>query len=343
MVVMVLLGACTNDDRTVAFPEAPTQHAATSFDIPVGGAPQHDILVVLDSSPAMAPYAERTTAQLATLFGQNTRRGDPDWHLAVITSDLGGPGCSERGDDGLFRIPGLVGAPFLIEWRHLDKRHTANYEGTLEDAFAQLASVGTAGCPTQQPLAAIRRALDEQPRNTGFRREGANLLVIIVSAGDDGSVDPVGDHAAFLRGIAPAWRLNVAGIYDRPATRLDELMAAFPHQTQVAALRAEDATSVLALPIQGGGTWGGARCIEGIVGPEPECSISDVLVEDDQPIHERVLPACDATASVLPCWRITTDPLNCPSWAFGTDQVLEVERRDYPPNGTHVRGNCVTK
>jgi len=342
MVVMVLLGACTNDDRTVALSEAPTQHAATSFDIPADVAPQFDILVVVDSSPAMAPHAERVIPQLADLFAGLAQRGDPDWHLAVITSDLGGAGCSERGDDGLFRIPGLVGAPFLIEWRHLDKRHTANYEGTLDDAFARLASVGTAGCPNQQPLAAIRRALDAQPRNAGFRRDDANLLVVIVSAGDDGSADLVADHVAYLDGIAPAYQLFVAGIYDRPAARLDELIAAFPNRSRVAALGADNLAARLELRLGFGGQWG-LPCLEGTLGPEPECSISDVLVEDDQPIHERVLPGCNATASVLPCWRMRKDPQNCPTWTGSDGLVVQVERRDYPPNGTHVRGNCVTK
>jgi len=342
MVVTVLLGACTNSERTVSLPEAPSQHTASYFDIPADFAPQHDILVVVDSSPAMAPHAERVIPQLAALFGGLAQRGDPDWHLAVISSDLGGPGCSERGDDGLFHAPGLVGSPFLIEWQHLDDRHTANYEGTLETAFTRLASIGTGGCARQQPLAAVRRALDDQPRNAGFRRDDANLLVVIVSASDDGSADVVADHVAYLDGIAPAYQLFVAGIYDRPAARLDELIAAFPNRSRVAALGADDLAARLELRLGSGGHWG-RPCLEGKLGPQPECSISDVLVDDDQPIHERVLPGCDATASVLPCWRMREDPQNCPTWLGSAGLVLEVERRDYPPRGTHVRGNCVTK
>lgn len=342
VVVMALLGACTIDERTVMLPEEPTQHSATYFDIPVGVSLELDILVVIDNSPAMAPHAERAIPQIAKLFGGLAMRGDPDWHLAVITSDLGGPNCSERGDDGLFRYEGLVGAPFLIEWRHLDGRHTANYEGTLESAFAQLASVGVSGCPRQQPLAAIRRALDDQPRNAGFRREGAQLLIVIVNAGDDSSAEPVTDHVAFLDGAALDHRLTLAGIFDRPAARLDAVFAAFDHNTRVSPLAAEDVTERLHFWTTGGGHWG-VPCLEGAIGPVPECSISDVLVEDDEVVHERVIPRCDGKQSVKPCWHIEIDLQNCPSWSGSESKILEIERRDYPPLGTHVRGTCVTR
>ena len=208
---LLVFAACA--DRTAQIPEPPKQHAASWFDIPVGVSLELDILVVVDNSPAMAPHAGRAVPQIAKLFGELAMSGDPDWHLAVITSDLGGIDCSERGDDGLFRHDGLVGAPFLIDWQHLDDRHTANYEGTLETALARLLNVGTSGCPRQQPLAAIRRALDEQPRNAGFRREGAALLVVIVNSGDDASPEPVEDHIAFLDGATEPFRLTMIGIY----------------------------------------------------------------------------------------------------------------------------------
>ncbi len=347
MVVTVLLGACTNDDRTVTLPEEPTQHSATYFDIPAAVQIQYDILVVVDNSPAMAGHAERAIPQVAEMFGgMAQRRGDPDWHLAVITSDLGGASCSERGDDALFMNAGLVGSPFLIEWRHIDDRHTANYEGTLEDAFARLATVGSSGCPNQQPLAAVRRALEE-PRNAGFRRDGANLLVMIVNGSDDGSAGPIEDHIAYLKGTALPYQVFVAGIYDKPATRLDAFVAAFQDRSVVSPLRADDVTADLYLPISGGGQWG-APCLEGRLGPVPECSISDVLVkngnqETERVVHEAVISACATNPAARPCWTLKKDLQNCPTWNDSDNLVLEIVRRDYPPMGTHVRGNCVTR
>jgi hypothetical protein len=341
LVVMALLGACTNDERTVMEPEAPTQHAATYFDIPAGVQIQYDILVVVDSSPAMAPHATRAVPQIAKLLGGLAQQGDPDWHLAVISSDLGGPGCSERGDDGLFRHDGLVGSPFVIEWQHLDNRHTANYAGTLEQTITQLANVGSAGCSTQQPLAAIRRALDEQPRNAGFRRDRAELVVFLLSASDDASPEPVDDHIAFLAGLTAPYGPVLVGIYDRPAARLDATFGAFPNRAHHAALRQDDVTQQLYVPFSGGGSWG-VPCLEGTIGPTPECSISDVVVEGDEPVFEEVIPPCDLTG-VRPCWRMETDRQSCPSWLGSDSQVLRVDRRDYPAMGTHIRGNCVTR
>lgn len=343
VVMMVLCGACTVDERTVQLPEQPSQHKATYFDIPVGVALETDILVVVDNSPAMAPHAARVIPQIAKTLARYAGNSDPDWHVGVITSDLGGQGCSERGDDGLFRSDGLVGSPFLIEWRHLDQRHTANYDGTFEDAFVRLATVGTAGCTRQQPLAAIRRALDEQPRNGGFRREGARLVIMVISAGDDGTVDAVADHVAFLTEAAPNGRLVLAGIYDRPAPRLDELFMGFPNRAFQSRISQEDPLADLWLPFSGGHGWGGVPCLEGALGPAPDCSISDKTVVDGEVVHERVMPPCDGTQLVKPCWHIEIDVQNCPSWSGSESKVLEIERRDYPPLGTHVIGNCVTQ
>lgn len=336
----LLLASACGAERDVQLPEPPKQDKVTSFDIPADTAVEYDILVVVDSSPAMATHAERAIPQLATLISGLAQRGDPDWHLGVLTSDLGGEGCTDRGDDALFRHAGLVGAPFLIEWRHLDQRHTTNYEGSLADAFARLATVGTAGCPRQQPLAAIRRALDEQPRNAGFRREGANLVILIVGAGDDASPEPVVDHIAFLSGAAPGQRVFVGGIFDQPAPRLDELVAAFPFRSDVTPLR--EPSLDLYIPMFGAGHWG-VPCLEGVFDPDPECSISDVLVEDEVAVHERLIPRCDGRQSVKPCWHLETDVQRCPDWGGSESRVLEIERHDYAPLGTHVRGSCVTR
>lgn len=336
---LLLSAACI--ERTATIPESPEQHAATSFDIPADTAVPYDILVVVDSSPAMAAHNARVIPQLGEMF-LLIGRGDPDWHLGVITSDLGGPGCSERGDDGMFRHDGLVGAPFLIEWQHADDRHTRNYEGTLSEAFIRLASVGSAGCTRQQPLAAVRRALEDQPRNAGFRREGANLAVVIVSAVDDSSPELVADHVAFLGGAAPERRVLIAGVFDRPAPRLEELFAAFPNQARTSALSVEDIRNTLHILIFNGGHWG-VPCIEGDIGQVPECSVSDVLIEDGYAVHETLLARCDARQSVLPCWHMEVNDQFCPSWEGYRHHVLEVERRDYPPVGTHVRGSCVTR
>jgi hypothetical protein len=67
-----------------------------------------------------------------------------------------------------------------------------NYAGaTLEDALACLADLGSTGCGFEQPLEAMRKALDDNPANAGFLRYESRLAVLIVTNEDDCSAsDP---------------------------------------------------------------------------------------------------------------------------------------------------------
>ncbi len=62
-----------------------------------------------------------------------------------------------------------------------------NYEGTLEEVFRCLASVGENGCGFEQQLEAVRLALDESatPQNQGFLRDAALLSVVFITDEDD--------------------------------------------------------------------------------------------------------------------------------------------------------------
>jgi hypothetical protein len=67
---------------------------------------------------------------------------------------------------------------------------STNYIGTLEDAFACMATIGYQGCGVEQPLEALRRALQD-PANDGFLRDDAMLLVVFLTDEDDSSgTDP---------------------------------------------------------------------------------------------------------------------------------------------------------
>ncbi|MBI5480600.1 MAG: hypothetical protein HY906_17210, partial [Deltaproteobacteria bacterium] len=68
---------------------------------------------------------------------------------------------------------------------------SANFEGRLADAFACFAPVGTGGCGFPMPLEAMSRALDPTfTENGDFLRDGAALLVVIVTDKDDCSAPP---------------------------------------------------------------------------------------------------------------------------------------------------------
>lgn len=57
-----------------------------------------------------------------------------------------------------------------------------------DSLYGGLGLAGNGGCGFEQPLEAMRRALDDHPRNAGFRRPEAELVVLIVSTADDCSV-----------------------------------------------------------------------------------------------------------------------------------------------------------
>lgn len=62
-----------------------------------------------------------------------------------------------------------------------------NYEGALFEVFSRYARTGTHGCGFEQPLEAIRKALDATatPQNAGFLRDWSLLAVVILTDEDD--------------------------------------------------------------------------------------------------------------------------------------------------------------
>ena len=226
--IALLTGACTTGE--VLEPPALERDIVEAKVIPMLVERPVDVLLVIDNSPAMAAYLPRQEANLraiAAVFAQTPdRRGGvevPDLHLAVITTDLGGPGS--RFDDGAFQrerhVPDdfgehvepcamlAAGATFIIDAPHptIAGGRAGNHAGTLGDVLGCIGSVGARGATFAAPLEAARRALDRAKRDEGdargFLRDEARLAVYIISASDDCS-PPIGDDAPAL------WRADAA-------------------------------------------------------------------------------------------------------------------------------------
>jgi len=170
-------------------------------DTPVNSNRKIDILFVIDNSDSMRQEQEN----LATNFPKfiqvldSIEGGRPSVHIGVISSDIGidpyaAEACSGRGDDGLLqnapRIAGCSppngGARYLEDIPLASGGRQTNYNGSLEDAFACIAQLGTSGCGLEQHLESMRRALDPgNVANAGFIRDDAYLAVIIVADEDD--------------------------------------------------------------------------------------------------------------------------------------------------------------
>ena len=221
------LAACI--DRELAAPKAePEKEEQVRFPVELNR--NVDILFVIDDSLSM----EKEQSELTNHFHQmiaaleSLEDGLPNIHLGVISTDLGagphGQGCTAIGKRGLLqsgpRIPGCTppDGHFISDVELSDGSRERNYSGSLADTFACIAKLGTNGCGFEQPLQAMRLALDGTLSwNDGFLRDDALLAVIFLgdeddcSASDislfdedDASIGPAGSFRCFAHGVTCA-------------------------------------------------------------------------------------------------------------------------------------------
>lgn len=205
------------DDGSVGWEIALVAGSRTTSDI--------DLLFVVDDSRSnVSPQLSRLIGQGDELFQDlTTALGiEPNLHVGVVTTNLGSggydlPGCIGEGDGGLLqntpRIPGCSppDGRFIIDVADPGGGRLRNYSGGFGEALACIGDVSRDGCGFEQPLEAMRRALDgSNPENDGFLRDDALLAVVLVTDEDDCSAsdpalfapptsshDPIGSLSSF--------------------------------------------------------------------------------------------------------------------------------------------------
>lgn len=189
-----LAAACA--DRSVAVVDV-DQSRESRVEMTVDANRDLDILFVVDNSNSMAREQERLAENFPRLIGilENHPDGLPSVHIGVVSTDMGttepAGGCSSLGDAGRFlgRDCGLDGA-FIRDIAHEGGDREQNYSGTLSETFSCMALLGTDGCGYEQPLSAMKRAL-ESPDGRDFLRDDAYLVVVLITDEDDCSAsDP---------------------------------------------------------------------------------------------------------------------------------------------------------
>jgi hypothetical protein len=328
---MLVLAACTTSTDV---PNGPDVTSSVEYkDIPEEAPFRADILFVVDDSPAMAPFQAKVRANLRELPDVlSAHYHVPFMHVGAITGDLA--------DDGVMRTIGTVRGPFLVdEYTLPGDARVRNYRGSLADSFALLGDVGTRGSTTQQPLAAAVRALGN-PRNAGFLRDDATLLVVVISASDDHSALPVHDLADQLKATKtdPA-AILVANVFAQsddtcaaPAPRLAAFGDEFSNLDTVS-ICSDDYTAVFHALEESYKQTLGAPCLDET---PVDCEASDVQHPGTDDSAEQILPACGDGA--LPCWRLI--PWDC---GAGPDLMLQVDRVSYAPDGDHVILQCTVQ
>jgi len=192
---LVAASGCASHDLSNQDPQSCAEGRTS---VPLSVNRDLDLLFVIDDSGSM----EDEQVSLANNFHrfvdvlENIEGGLPNIHIGVVSTDVGaGPydiaGCDGSGDDGrlLASAHGNCQPPgdaFISDIALADGSRVRNYTGDLADTFACIAQLGSSGCGFEQPLEAMKRALDGSNReNDGFLRDDATLMVVIISDEDD--------------------------------------------------------------------------------------------------------------------------------------------------------------
>ncbi len=153
-----------------------------------------DLLFVVDNTAGMSAKQEELAAsfqRLMNIIGYfDDPRGNPlNVQVGVVSTDMGVGaahavhGCTVAGDDGWLR----QGQAMDIRVGEADQ--PLNFEGSVDDTFASMVTMGGRGCRFEQPLAAMKKAIERGAHlDRELVRPGAALAVVFLSNEDDCSV-----------------------------------------------------------------------------------------------------------------------------------------------------------
>jgi hypothetical protein len=170
-----------------------------------------DLLFVIDDSGGMADHQARLAQSFPVLVNELASQagGLPDLHVGVISTDMGtkasgsaspappvgqigAGGCAATGKGGNLTVNSApVTGAFLSDIGQSDGTRVRNYTGDLVTAVSTMMRLGASGCGFEQPLAAMRAALDGNPSNAGFLRPEGLLAIVILTDEDDCSIRDV--------------------------------------------------------------------------------------------------------------------------------------------------------
>ncbi len=217
LVLLLALGACGDDgqqplDASIDAPpdssiDAGMDPRQVVAQIPATPNRDLDLLFVIDDSPSMLDKQANLVANFPTFINvlNSLPGGLPNLHLGVVSTDMGtrgseaaplttnigqigNGGCGGSGKSGNLVTNAAVNGTFIADIKQSDGSRLRNYTGTLETVFGQMARLGANGCGFEQPLSAMKAALDNNPANAGFLRPDALLGVVFLTDEDDCSI-----------------------------------------------------------------------------------------------------------------------------------------------------------
>jgi hypothetical protein len=207
--------------------DVPAQYRVV-VDTPAQLRDELDLLFVIDDSENMQARQEQLALSFEGVFERlNFGRGMPDLHIGVVSTDMGigefgglVPQCeSESG--GQFSAEALAacgfdGDAFMAMQTDVDGSLIGNFEGDLNEVFACITRLGESGCEYEQPLEAMRTALDASiGDDLGFLRPDAILGVVMLTDEDDCSAynpEIFNPDSPFFRDDEPDFRCFQTGV-----------------------------------------------------------------------------------------------------------------------------------
>ncbi len=144
-------------------------------------------------------------------------------------------------------------------------------------------------------------------------------------------------------------RMDPACTYNAPggatqradaAVRLNAFSASFRNNSQTTICKEDlsDALTQIALQLR---AIIGTPCFDAKLATPIDCTVSDVTNFGEANESEKLMAACNAGNTNVPCWRIETNATSCPAPATG--QVIVFERGGaIPPTGTVTSVACAT-
>ncbi|MBP9207561.1 MAG: VWA domain-containing protein [Kofleriaceae bacterium] len=135
----------------------------------------------------------------------------------------------------------------------------------------------------------------------------------------------------------------------RPAIRLHWFLEQFANRNTVTTICDDDLSDALVEIGELVREVIGDPCIEGnladvdpvTAGVQASCAVSDVTDRGTETEREDPVPACNADASNLPCWRLKPDAMQCAR--YPTQLAMDVVRASPAPDDTDVVARCVTQ
>lgn len=303
-------------------PPPPTQLEATSRPLDTA----LDILFVVDDSNSMAQEQANLIANFPRFIGalEGVEGGLPDIHIGVISTDVGAgddvdAACPPDGKNGRLQVRDACralipsGEHFLRSAPLGDGRRSTNFSGSLTTAFSCLAELGNRGCGFEQPLEAVRRALDgRNTQNAGFLRASSHLAVILLTDEDDCSASDRGLFAVDAPALGPrdSFRCFEQGVTCAEAARTPGVHTACRSNEASPYLTPVDSFVRFLRDLRGAGPDDdGAIVVAGMYGLEAGTLAPGpvtVAMEPDLPDTAELAPVCqtEATGAAVPGVRI---------------------------------------